>query len=96
MAKLSHAGAARPKAQAASIKSASATPELEAWKARMSTPEAQTAYRARASLCELTNANARRLGMTQQLVRGDEKATTVALLVAFTHDVLAHATALLA
>lgn len=75
---------------------ASATPELEAWKARMSTPDAQTAYRARASLCELTNANARRMGMTQLLVRGIEKATSVALLAAITHDVLAHAAALLA
>ena len=75
---------------------ASATPELEAWKTRMSTPDAQTAYRARASLCELTNANARRMGMTQLLVRGVEKATGVALLVAITHDVLAHVAALLA
>lgn len=75
---------------------ASATPELEAWKQRMSTPEAQQAYRARASLCELTNANARRMGMTQLLVRGIEKATSVALPTAITHDVLAHAAALLA
>lgn len=74
---------------------ASATPELEAWKARMSTPEAQNAYRARASLSEGPTANARRLGMTQLLVRGIEKATSVALLTAITHDVLAHAVALL-
>ena len=73
----------------------SASPELAAWKQRMSTPEAQQTYRARASLCELTNANARRMGMTQLLVRGIEKATSVALLTAITHDVLAHAAALL-
>ena len=75
---------------------ASATPEVEAWKKRMATPEAQETYRARASLCELTNANARRMGMTQMLVRGIEKATNVALLTAIAHDVLAHAAALLA
>ena len=75
---------------------ASATPEVEAWKKRMATPEAQETYRARASLCELTNANARRMGMTQLLVRGIEKATHVALLTAIAHDLLAHAAALLA
>ena len=74
----------------------SSSPELDTWKQRMSTPEAQQRYRARASLCELTNANARRMGMTQLLVRGVEKATSVALLFAITHDVLAHATVLLA
>jgi len=71
------------------------TPEIEAWKARMQTPEAQERYRARASLCELSNANGRRMGMTQLLVRGIGKATSVALLTAITHDVLAHATTLL-
>jgi hypothetical protein len=49
-----------------------------------------------ASLCELTNANARRMGMTHLLVRGVAKATSVALLTAITHDLLAHATTLLA
>ena len=71
------------------------TPEIEAWKHRMQTPEAQQAYRTRASLCELTNANVRRLGMTQLLVRGVAKATSVALLTAITHDVLTHAAVLL-
>ncbi|HEY6544447.1 MAG TPA: IS1182 family transposase [Dokdonella sp.] len=70
-------------------------PEIEAWRARMQTPEAKQIYRARASLCELTNANARRMGMTQLLVRGIEKATGVVLLTAIAHDVLTHATALL-
>ena len=36
------------------------------------------------------------MGMTQFLVRGIAKATSVALLTAITHDVLAHAAALLA
>ena len=62
----------------------------------MVTPEAQQTYRARASLCELTNANARRIGLTQLLVRGVAKATSVALLTAITHDVPTHASTLLA
>jgi transposase len=72
-----------------------ASPELEACKQRMQTPQAQEHYRGRASLCELTNANARRMGMTQLLVRGIAKATSVALLTAITHDVLTHASTLL-
>lgn len=81
------------------------SPEIEAWKSRMQTPDAKERYRARASLCdalrdtrrgELSNANVRRMGMTQLLVRGIAKATNVALLTAITHDVLAHAAALLA
>ena len=81
------------------------SPEIEAWKARMQTPDAKERYRARASLCdalrdtrrgELSNANARRMGMTQLLVRGVAKATSVALLTAIAHDVLAHAVTLLA
>lgn len=72
------------------------TPEIQAWKERMGSSPAQQVYRARASLCELTNANARRMGMTQLLVRGLKNATSVALLTAITHDLLAHATTLLA
>lgn len=71
------------------------TLEIQAWKQRMASADAQEAYRARASLCELTNANARRMGLTQLLVRGVANATSVALLTAITHDVLAHATTLL-
>jgi transposase len=72
------------------------TPEIQAWKDRMASSEAKELYRARASLCELTNANARRMGMTQLLVRGAAKATSVALITAIAHDLLAHATTLLA
>jgi transposase len=72
------------------------TPEIQAWKDRMTSEGAKELYRARASLCELTNANARRMGMTRLLVRGIAKATNVALLTAITHDLLAHATTLLA
>jgi hypothetical protein len=38
-----------------------ASAELEAWKQHMQTNEAQERYRARTSLCEPTNANARRM-----------------------------------
>lgn len=72
------------------------TPQIQTWKERMVSSEAKELYRARASLCELTNANARRMGMTQLLVRGVAKASSVALLTAITHDILAHATTLLA
>lgn len=74
---------------------AGGTPAIQAWKNRMVGSEAQELHRARASLCELTNANARRMAMTQFLVRGVAKATSVALLTAIAHDLLAHATTLL-
>ncbi len=70
-------------------------PEIESWKARMASADGQQAYRARASLCELTNANMRRMGLTHLLVRGIAKATSVALLTAIAHDLLTHARALL-
>jgi hypothetical protein len=69
--------------------------EVEAWKRRMAGPEAKQTYRARASLCELANAAARRTGLSRLFVRGIAKATSVALLTAISHDVLAHATTLL-
>lgn len=69
---------------------------IQGWKQRMASADAQQAYRARASLCELTNANARRMGLTRLLVRGMAKATCVALLTAITHDVLTHSATLLA
>jgi transposase len=71
------------------------SPEIERWKARMQTPEAKKAYQARASLAELTNANARRMGLTQLPVRGLEKASCVALLFALAQNILAHAPTLL-
>lgn len=71
--------------------------EVRRWMARAKTPEAKELYRARASLCELPNAHFRsRYGMQQFLVRGLSKATTVALLTAITHNLLSHATNLLA
>jgi transposase len=71
--------------------------EVHRWTRRMDTPEAEELYRARASLCELSNAHFRsRYGMQQFLVRGLRKATAVALLTAVTHNVLSHASKLLA
>ena len=70
---------------------------VEQWIERMQTPEAKRLYRGRASLAELPNAQFRwRYGMEQFLVRGLAKATSVALLTALTHNILTHATKLLA
>ena len=69
---------------------------ISAWRTRMQTDEARTLYRARASLCELTNAHQRTLqGLDQFLVRGISKVTCVALLGAIASNLLQHASALL-
>ena len=76
---------------------APASPEVEAWRERMKTDEAKRAYRARASLCELSNAHLKcHHGTESVLVRGLAKVTCVALLGAITANVLAHAAAWLA
>jgi len=70
---------------------------IVAWRARMQTEEAKTTYRARASLCELSNAHLKHHhGVVQILVRGVAKVTCVALLAAIAANLLQHATALLA
>jgi hypothetical protein len=57
----------------------------------MATDEAKQLLRARASLCELPNAHAKtRFTLSSLVVRGVERVTCVALLVAITHNVLAH------
>ena len=72
-------------------------PAVVAWRERMTTDEAKPVYRARASLCELTNAHLRsHHGVEQFLVRGLAKVTCVALLAAITSNVLQHAATLLA
>jgi transposase len=71
-------------------------PGVVAWRERMDTDEAKRTLRARASLCELTNAHAKaRFGLGSVLVRGLDKVTCVALLTALTANLLAHAAALL-
>ena len=73
------------------------SPEVEAWRERMKTDEAKRAYRARAALCELSNAHLKcHHGMASVPVRGLARVTCVALLGAIAANVLAHATAWLA
>jgi transposase len=71
--------------------------EILAWRQRMQTDAAKRTYRARAALCELSNAHLKcHHGTAQVLVRGIAKVTCVALLAALTSNLLAHAAALLA
>jgi len=72
-------------------------PVVVAWRERMNTEEAKTTYRARASLCELSNAHLKHHhGMAQVLVRGTAKVLCVALLCALSANLVTHAAALLA
>ncbi len=64
------------------------TPEVVTWRGRMATPEAKAVYKARGSLSEWANAQIRRLGLIQFTVRGIAKVTTVATLIAVTHNLL--------
>lgn len=69
---------------------------IQAWQERMETEEAKQTYRARAGLCELTNAHVRGLyGLKQVLVRGLEKVTNHVLLVAITANLMQHVETLL-
>jgi transposase len=72
-------------------------PAVDAWRHIMQTPEGKELYRARAGLCELPNAQFKsRFGLERFLVRGLDKVTSVALLVAIASNLLTHAVALLA
>jgi len=64
------------------------TPEVATWRGRMATEEAKAIYKTRGSLSEWANAQIRRLGLTQFMVRGVAKVTTVATLIAVTHNLL--------
>ncbi|MFL5356902.1 transposase [Archangium sp.] len=69
--------------------------QVEAWRERMQTPEAQELYRGRASLVENVNAQVKQhYGLEKLLVRGLDKVTSVALLTALAHNLLAHGQAL--
>ncbi len=69
---------------------------VEAWRARMQTPEAKELYRARAGLAELPNARFKaRFGLGEFLVRSLGKVTSVALLGALAHNLLTHSHGLL-
>ena len=68
---------------------------MTSWRERMRTDEAKEQMRARASLCELSNAHLKtRFAMASLLVRGLTKVTCMVLLTALTANVLAHAAAL--
>jgi hypothetical protein len=70
-------------------------PAIAAWRERMGTDEAKRQMRARASLCELSNAHVKtRFSMASLLVRGLNKVTCMVLLTALTANVVAHAAAL--
>lgn len=56
------------------------------WRQRMATDYAKAAYKERAATAELANAHARAHGLTRFLVRGINKARSVALLLAITHN----------
>jgi transposase len=69
-----------------------ADPEVIAWRERMETSEAQETYRARAGLCELSNAHQKsHHGLTQFLVRGLDKVKCVVLFSAIAANLLQHA-----
>ena len=63
------------------------TPEVAVWRTRMETDEAKTIYKERAATAECVNAQARRHGLRQLLVRGTAKVLSVLLLVAVAHNV---------
>lgn len=66
-------------------------PRALEWMDRMRDDDAKALYRARAGLCEWTNAQAAgRCGIRQFLVRGVAKATNVALLFAITLNLTQH------
>jgi len=64
------------------------SPAVAEWRVRMGTPEAKEIYKERASTAECVNAQARNRGLLRFLVRGLEKARTVALWYAISHNVM--------
>jgi transposase len=70
-------------------------PAVASWRDRMRTDEAKEQMRARASLCELSNAHIKtRFSMASLLVRGLTKVTCMVLLSALTANLVAHVAAL--
>lgn len=64
------------------------SPEVVAWRERMKTEDAKQIYKNRASTAEWANAQVRKHGLLSFTVRGLEKALSVALLIAVSHDIL--------
>ncbi len=66
-----------------------AKPGVSAWRQRMETEEGQAIYRHRASTAECVNAQVRvKYGLQRFTVRGVTKVTSIALLLAITHNLL--------
>jgi transposase len=87
---------APPKNAKPLVPRADAADPVVQWRLRMASEAGQKRYRARASLCELTNAHQRsRHGLTQFLVRGLPKVTCVVLLGAVAANILQHLATLL-
>jgi hypothetical protein len=64
------------------------TPGIIAWRTRMSTDEAKTIYKQRASTAELINAIQHNRGLTAYRVRGLVKVKAVALWYALSHNLM--------
>ena len=64
------------------------SPEVAAWRQRMTSDEAKAVYRQRAAIAEWTNAQVRQHGVTQINVRGLINVTSAMLLVAVAHNML--------
>ncbi len=64
------------------------TAEVAEWRVRMDTEEAKGIYKERAATAECVNAQGRRHGLQQLLVRGVPKVLNVLLLVAIAHNLL--------
>jgi transposase len=61
-------------------------PAIAAWRQRMAAEDAKAIYKDRAATAECVNAQARNRGLTGFLVRGIDKAKTVALWYALAHN----------
>lgn len=72
------------------------SPEVEAWRDRMETPDAKQRFRARASLCELSNARLKAYGCEKLRVGKLGPVLCSVLLAALAANLVTHLTALLA
>ncbi len=71
------------------IRKRGAKPGEVAWRERMGTEEGQAIYRHRASTSECVNAQSRmKYGVQRFTVRGVTNVTSIALLLAVTHNLL--------
>lgn len=64
------------------------TPAVTSWRARMGTAEAKAIYKQRASTAEWANAQLRNRGLSQVVVRGQQKVLAVMLWQALAHNLV--------